>query len=394
MRAVVLLLIGASGLLPAQVSVDPQKYPAVRRAFEQDPGETPFTCEFRPARPVLTFAFQFQAGWTFEVPFRKIRNGKHRIVILARVVPEMAGNLPFYLYEEAETPDHPSGAKDSIELDGAFLHGPGEYTVDAVAYDDATTTCRATWRVQAVLKKSDQELFPNLDPGVLHAIEPGVWSHFASSGHHGKRSGRLTILLNAASFRRRATRVGWEAGLLLSGVAALLRFTDFESVRLVAYNLDQQKVIFESDDFGPASIGALGRAIRELDLATVPVGVLNRPGGHVVLLADLLQTERNRPVPSDTVIFFGPTVPFDQKWTAPRVLESRLVYLNFRPMWGWIAGPYSSGGGAMMSLRSGEFPDLIERITKANGGKVFRIHSPREFAGALRHVAAPVRPGA
>jgi hypothetical protein len=372
-KSLLVFLLAAAALCRAQVSIDPTRFP-LNGVFDHDPVEHQFGCRIQPARTMLTFAFQFQSGWTVEIPFKNIRREKHRIVILARIVPERIGKPPLYLYASGDIPERPERAgKTDLVIDGGFLLGPGRYTVEVVVMDDVDSFCRNSWTLETRLSKADSEIAPVMQSGDLFALESGVWARFVQAGGERQRSGRITVLLNAAPFSRRSVSVGGQqSGLLLSSLAALLRFTDFATVRLVAYNLDQQKVIYSEDNFSAGSINDLARAMRELNLGTVPIQVLNRPAGHIELLSDLLEKERRRPDPSDTVLFFGPTVPFDQKWKVPAALETHLLDFDFRPFWG---------------LRQPEFPDLIEHLTKAHGGRVFRIHSPREFAKALRELS-------
>jgi hypothetical protein len=369
----------------AQVSVDPAQFPTIRNFLEHDARDKPFGCETRPVRPALTFTFHFQSGWMINIPTRNIRREKHRFVVVARIIPEHEGIRPMYLLQQSEVPETPARRNEAVNVYGAFLMGPGSYTVDVAAFDDVHSVCRNSWRVQAALTRSEQTIVPALGPWELQALEPGIWSRFAATRKTDRpRSGRLTVLLNAAPFRRWAVGVnGSEFGMMFSSVAALLRFTDFERIRMLAYNLDQQEIIYREDDFRPESIRGLARAIRRLNLATVPIDVVNHPDGYLDVLSSLIAAESARPDPSSVLLFLGPTVPYERGWKGVPKIEMPIVCANFRPIWtvpNW-------GDPRMQGMRSAEWPDLIERITKQNGGKVFRIHSPREFARALAHLS-------
>ena len=76
----------------------------------------------------------------------------------------------------------------------------------------------------------------------------------------------------------------------------------------------------------------------------------------------------------DVVLFIGPTARQDEKLQlhpveseTPRPL---FVYFEYKPFF----------------TRGGEFPDIIYHLTRSQGGKVFRIHSPREFVEAIQIV--------
>jgi hypothetical protein len=295
-------------------------------------------------------------------------------VVLVRIVPDEPGKQPIYLYESANLPAIPERSKMTLEMDGTFLLGPGRYTADLVASDGDHRTCRTSWALEAKLGRGDKDIEPTLAPGQLMAFGPGMWSNFAAKPAGVEANGKtVTILLHAAGFSRRSTGLRqFEVSMIMSSLAAFLRYTSFSGVRIVAFNLDQQKVLYTDDDFQAGDLPQLGRVLRSLELGTVPIDVLANRRGHLDVLENLLAAEDGRAAVSDVVLFLGPTAPYWDRWKVSSERRSSLAYIQFRPFWG---------------MRQPEFPDLLENVTKSHSGRVFRIHSPREFAAALKRLA-------
>ena len=164
---------------------------------------------------------------------------------------------------------------------------------------------------------------------------------------------------------------------MLSSLASLLETLPARSVRLVVFNLDQQKELFREDALTPQAFDQAADSMNNLQLQLVDYRVLQNRGGHVSLLTDLVNQELQAQEPSDAVIFLGPTaryfdkVPeFNLSATAPR-----FFYLQYKPFYG----------------RGADFPDSIEFAIKKVRGKAMLIHTPDEFAKAIKQIEVEMR---
>src|SRR5258706_8932403 len=117
--------------------------------------------------------------------------------------------------------------------------------------------------------------------------------------------------------------------------------------------------------------------MNNLQLQLVDYRVLQNRGGKVSLLPDLVNKELQAQGPSAAVIFLGPTaryldkVPeFELSATAPR-----FFYLQYKPYYG----------------RGADFPDSIEFAIKKVHGKAMLIHTPDEFAKAIKQIEVEMR---
>jgi len=153
-------------------------------------------------------------------------------------------------------------------------------------------------------------------------------------------------------------------------------------VRLVVFNLDQQKELFRQDVLTPEAFDEVAQSMNNLQLQTVDYRVLQNKRGHIGLLADLVNQELTAKDPSDAVIFLGPTSRFYDKFLDTEIdsraaVAPRVFYLQYRPYFG----------------RGADFPDSIEFATKKVRGKTMAIHTPDEFAKAIKQIEAQMAGG-
>ena len=192
---------------------------------------------------------------------------------------------------------------------------------------------------------------------------------------------RVTVLLDTAPMFPFATKLrAWDRSFPLSTLSSVLAQINSESVKLVAFNLDQQRQIFSDSDFQPSAFSDLGQAMRSLELGTVSYEVLQRRQGSLELLSQLANVEREEERPADVVIFMGPHTRFSEKIERELLQPSRsgtpqFFYLEYIPPW----------------MLGAEFPDSIEYLMKALDGTSFKIHSPNELATAMQKMATQVK---
>jgi hypothetical protein len=185
---------------------------------------------------------------------------------------------------------------------------------------------------------------------------------------------RLTILLNAAPLSPRRTRLrGGDIGILISTVSSLLERVPARAVRLVVFNLEQQKELYRKPDFVLRNMPEVAKAMNTIELNTVDFQVLQNRRGHVELLADLLNQEINSPDPSDVVLFIGPISRFEDRFPAAaldKAADRTPQFVDFQ------IAPF-------MRASTSTLPDVIRNATSRLGGKTMQVHSPGEFAKAI-----------
>ena len=362
----------------AQVPVTPKYFDAVQHTFATLPGRNTLDCRLSARQPELDFAFRLVTGFVFECPLRQFPDGKVQLSGYFRIAPRTGP--PFWFTDWYRTPATPPKALANVDLSkahvdlaasGAFAVGEGEYTLDALLIDQRGRFFHKNWSIRAARPHGQSAVPVALAPNTVAYIGSTAWDGTLAHSANGLR---LTILLDAAALNpRQASLRAWDRAFLLQVLSAVLQKMPCRSVRLVAFNLDQQREIFRKDSFDKDGFDDLARALRGLELGTVSYKAIQRD--HATeLLARLANEQINAPDASDAVIFLGPSSYINQK-TSLALLSSadsqrpRFYYLEYFPL-------------------PGGFPDAIHRLTKALGGVVFELHSPADLAKAIPRITA------
>ena len=350
-----------------------------------EPGES-LKCEIKPTQPALDFAFRFEAGYIVRCPLREFAGRGTTVVSFVRVKPE--GGSPIVLGDAYQLPSGVDAAtgrarvdqlKDELDFSGGFAAGEGNYQVEVlVANREATHMCRKRWHVHLERKHSEKKVPIALNE---HEAVPLTFLPWTGSFDTSGAGLRLTVLLDAAPVNPYAQKLrAWDRSFLLSALSTVMSRINCRSVRLIAFNMDQQKEFFRKEKFDQPGFSELAHAMRNLELGMVSFQVLQEKQGHAGLISRLANLEMTDSAPSDAVIWLGPHTRFLDK-PPQELLPARggkgpqFFYLEYMPVW----------------LLGREFPDVLEYVTKALNGTNFKIHSPAELAQAVQKIALQVK---
>jgi hypothetical protein len=336
-------------------------------------------CKIEPERAFLDFSFRFIAGYTVACPM-SIFGGKAAVVrIYVRITPAAQPSL--VLAQEYNVPA-PTGSLDAkfnlkklrsfLEGSGAFFIAEGDYQVQLLAVDNLGRGTIRRWNLDVHRRRGESNVqLATLPSGPVCPLSIG-WpvSEPASS-----RRSRITILVHTAPINPYARKIrAWDRALLLGSVSSVLQTLPAASVRLVAFNLDQQTEVFRSEHFTQRQMAELSSSIVKLELGTISVRKLNQTGG-AELLATLANEERTADPVSTAVIFIGPWNRLDARFGKRRLkAEGPPQFYDIV-----FYAPFLVGR---------EFPDAVEHLTQSENGAVEKVHSPAELSRSLRRIAA------
>jgi hypothetical protein len=366
-----LLLFAASAL--GQMKVDRSRVPTEWQDFRPRSTEPELECKVTPIKPLLNYSFRFQTGYLVRMPIRNYQGKAQRLLTFFRVTPRDKEREPSYFLSFAQLPKGP-GSNVTIEFGGGYVVGEGEYRVDWVLADESGRVCTKNWSIRAKLGRKERGIRPGMAAGAVEDISLRRWTR-ASGGARDEQGHRVTVLLNASPLSLRQLRLGgYDRALLLSSLASMLERLPLRSVRLVAFNLDQQREIYRREDFASTDFGRLSRTLGELELALVDYEVLKNRRGHVKLVLDLIaeSLEKDRP---DAVVFLGPQPRSFDKINKSLLPERSpgdppLYYVQLRP--------YSAAAN---------FPDTVMNAVDRMNGKTFQVYSPGDFAEAIKEIS-------
>jgi hypothetical protein len=356
----------------------------VERVLERDHSGAPLQCFIQPQAPLLDFAFHFDVGYIISCPLRVFGGRATAILAFTRVTPE--GGKPMFLGESYRLPGiSPEQAaatansklKGRAEASGGFTVGEGRYDVDALLIDQGTgQRYRKHWRVHVARRRSQRAVPVAVPPATVLPLAFQPWQGKLDTSGKGLR---LAIWLNAAPMNPRAQKLrAWDRAASLFLLSTLLGQIPCASVRLIAFNLDQQREVFRQEDFDGAGFMKLQEALRTLELGTVSYRVLQQRSGWLDMLADLANREMTTRDPSDVVLILGPPVRYyagipRETLRARETPNPRFCYFQYFPGY----------------RRS---PDTLHQLTKRLGGTVYEIYSAADLARAIQKMLAQARP--
>lgn len=401
MRFVLALLFVATAF--AQKVVIPADIPAAIRALEPHDTEKYLRCTVEPTKPSLNFGLRFQAGYLLEVPLVQYAGAGHTWTTSLRVTPE--GGQPVYL---ADIVDLPTTSRPEFiaQVTGTFLLGEGRYHVDFAVADDTGRICRKEWPIVAATDRSERSVKVGIPPNTvsdLSYMPPGD----ASTGPPVPR--RITILMNSSppykSNRRQADLpvepVDYREALV-GILSSLLERLPGTIVRLVVFDLDQQREVLRQDGFTLKDMEKAAHAADDLEHWVVTVRQLQEQQGRWGLLANLIKRELADPEPADVVLFLGPRVGMNAEMPAhfldaERKAEMRFFYLQYvLAMEGMSFGP-PPGMNTRPTTRpqapsgTAEIPqlDTIDITVGRLKGKTLAVHSALDFSKAIDTIQRP-----
>ncbi len=375
MRYALILAVAACTAAPAQSIVNPNRLRGAVAQLDAPPaGERPMRCEVSPIKPTLNFSFRYQAGYMVTVPLNQYLGSGHKWNTLTRITPEGGERKPVYLWSHFALPEVPKTNVDA-RVGGGYLLGEGAYIVRWMMVDDSGRVCRKNWRVDVHLSHADSRVKVAMPPDSVWEI--GLrGSRTLPEGTDDATRLRLTIFLHTAPLFPRRTRMRPnDMVTLMSTVSSLLERVPARSVRLVLFNLEQQKELYRRDDFELRDMAQVSRAMTDIELGLVDFQVLQNKRGHVDLLTELVNRELEAQPASDVVLFLGPETRFFDRvpqasLEKPAGSGQQFFYFQIVPFVRQTATP----------------TDTIKSALSRLGGKTILIHTPGEFAKAIERL--------
>jgi hypothetical protein len=366
------------------ISAHPQSPVTIAEAGEatlvlDTPAAKSLKCFIEKFNPVLDFALRFQAGYVVHCPLRLFEGKKATVHAYLRITP--SGKVPVLLSAAygliAIPPDTPpstrlTSLKQEVDMSGAFSLGAGDYSVETVVTDDRGRLCRKSWKMHVAAARSQRRVHLAVPPLTVEPFDRTSWGIQPS---RKSAALRLTIFLDAAPIRPNESSLrAWDRAFLLESLYSLLRQVPFKSVRLVAFNLEQQREIYRCVAFDGDAFQPLFHALREIETASVSAQALKNRNSPL-FLSQLANRELAEENPADAIIFLGPASRMDVEIGTdllPALKASSPPFFYFKYL-----------GAA--------FPDSLQRLMMAVNGKTFLFRSPPELDQAIQKMLARLK---
>ena len=342
-------------------------------------------CSVDPVKPVLGFDLRFHGGYDINLPLREVAGNENLLSVLVRVTPESRKGDPSYFVQRFSVPKLPDDAKGDAVLGGLFDLGEGKYHIDLLMKDRSERVCSFYWDAEAALAERDKEIRPDIAAG---AVERAAYEQFNEEPPVERAAAKplnIKILVNFAPQNSSLSSLRpIDTLALVTVLRRLSREPQFGRFSVVAFNVQEQRVLYRQSSAERIDFPALGRAIQGVEPGKVDLKQLAQKHGEVSFLSDLIKKEIANGHP-DGLIFVGPKVLLDDSVPEEELkpLASDVTYpvfymnYNLNPQ----AIPWKDAiGKAIRNFRGTEFSisrprdlwfavsEVVSRIVKSNQG--------------------------
>ncbi|MBM3798024.1 MAG: acetyltransferase [Acidobacteria bacterium] len=349
----------------------------------------------------LGFDLRFHTGYDVTVPLRELAGNENLLTILFRVAPKTKPEHYQYFIQRIRVPEVDEDAKGDAVLQGAFDLGEGEYKVDWLIRDRAERVCSSSWAVQAELPAKDKQIALSIAPQAVEAMrqeqfheEAPVQRATAAQTAAAGDPINIKLLVNFAPQKATAASLRpLDTLALVSILRQLYREPKIGKFSVVAFNLNEQKVIYRQADSDRIHFQDLGESLKQLNPGTVRLTQLAEKHSDTNFLATLIASEAGRGGRHDALVFAGPkamleaNIPEDSLRQVGE-LPFPVFYMNYilNPQ----ATPWRDAiGNAVKFFKGTEFTisrprdlwyavtDMVSRIVKTRNGKQIAAVQPK-----------------
>jgi hypothetical protein len=337
-------------------------------------------CEVKPTDPVLGFDLRFHTGYDVTVPLKELAGSENMLTMIFRVTPEQRKDEPVYFIQHVRVPAIEENAGGEAALNGMFDLGEGKYHVDWMMRDRSERVCSHYWDSKAELSAREKEIQMEIASG---AVENSEFNQFVEDPPVHRAGGRLLnvkVLVNFAPQNQESSAMRpIDTLALVTMMRRITREPRFGRFSVVAFNIQQQSVIYRQESADRISFPALGEALRSVKPGLVHLSLLANEHGEVEFLVDLIKNEMSSPDRPDAIIFAGPKallddgVPKEELRPVAESVDFPVFYLNYNTIPQVIP-----------------WRDSIGNAIRVFGGTEYTISRPRDLWFAVSEMVSHI----
>ena len=328
-------------------------------------------CTVTPVKPVLGFDLRFHAGYEVNVPLKELSGTENKLTILFRVTPSDHKYDPVYFVQHIHVPSIPDDARGDASLGGMFDVGEGNYHVDWLMRDRSERVCSFYWDPEAILPPKDKQIALEMSPGAVRRSQEEQFTEDPPVERTQSTGPPLNIkvLINFApqNFDSPTLRP-MDTVALVSILRRISREPQFGKFSLVAFNIQEQRVLYRQSSSERIDFPALGLALQSMKLGTVDLKRLAQKHGDTDFLTELIKQEMGAEDHPDALVFAGPKIMLDasvpQETLTPIAtdVDYPVFYMNYN-----------------LNPQQVPWKDSISRAVKVFRGTEYTISRPRDL---------------
>lgn len=336
-------------------------------------------CTVDPVKPALGFDLRFHGGYEITLPLQDVAGNENLLSILVRVTPQSGKSDPTYFVQRISVPKLPEDAKGDASLGGLFDIGEGKYHVDLLMKDRSERVCSFSWDAEAALADRDKEIKPAIAPGAVERAEYEQFNEEPPVERAGGKPLNIKILVHFAPQNSSLSSLRpIDTLALVTVLRRLSREPQFGRFSVVAFNVQEQRVLYRQSSAERIDFPALGKAIQGVEPGKVDLKQLSQKHGEVSFLADLIKKEIANDHP-DALIFVGPkvllddSVPEDELKPLATDVTYPVFYMNYN-----------------LYPQAQPWKDAIAKAIRPFRGTEFSISRPRDLWFAVSEVVSRI----
>lgn len=348
--------------------------------FEAHESRKDLPCTVTPQKPVLGFDLRFHAGYDISVPLKELAGSQNLLTVVFRVSEAAKPDFPVYFVQRINVPLIEDDARGDALLQGSFDLGEGKFQVDWLMRDRSERVCSSSWESEATLTSKDKGVAVTLERG---EIAPTDREQFEAEPFLRRTDGEtglnLKVLVNfAPQNAQSATLQGSDTDALVSVLRCMQRDPRIGRFSIVAFNVQEEKVLYRQEGLQQIDFPAIGEALRNLHLGRVDIARLGQKHSSSEFLGDLLVNEIAAPDKPDAYVITGPktliedSIPSEKLKSAPGT-DLPVFYLNYN-----------------LSPQSTPWRDALSGAVRFFKGQEFTISKPRDLWFAITELVGKV----
>ncbi len=346
----------------------------------QDPRKD-IPCTVTPGKAILGFDLRFHGGYDVNVPLKELAGSENQLTVVFRVTPQEHKDQQSFFVQHFKVPALDEDAKGEVTLNGSVDLGEGSYHVDWLMRDRSERVCSFYWDVEAALPPKDKQIELGLAAGQVEQLQPEQFiDEPPVSRTPSPQPLNIKVLVNFAPQNHDAASLQPHDTLaLVSILRRISREPQFGKFSVVAFNIQEQRVLYRQDSGDKIDFPALGDAINSVKLGRVDLKRLAQKHGDTDFLTDLITREMTADDHPDALVFAGPKIMLDEgvpqetlKPFAPDI-DYPVFYMNYA-----------------LYPQQTPWKDSISRAVHVFKGTEFTISRPRDLWFAVSEMVSRI----
>lgn len=390
MRAPAIILLASAILANGQVLLNSSASGAGLRLLNSDQavleaGEPrdDLPCSVVSVKPVLGFDLRFHSGYEVSVPLNELAGSENLLTILFRVTslsPEAGSRSPVYFLHRMKVPAIDAESKGDAYFQGGFDIGEGKYKVEWLMRDRTERVCSSFWEIESTLPAKDKQVALAISTGAIQQSEREQFKDEPPIQRNAEEQPlNVKVLINfAPQNARSATLQPLDTSALTAILRNISRDPRIGKFSVVAFNLQEHRVVYRQDNAEKIDFPALGEALESLSLGTIDLKRLGQKHGETEFLTQLIKDEVAATEKSDAVVFAGPKALLDESVPPDSLrqigdLDYPVFYMNYN-----------------LYPQSVPWNDAIGKAVKFMKGYEYTISKPRDLWFAVTEMVSRI----